>query len=168
MDILCRDTLPSRAWRDKLSFSSSYAWREERRRVQCHRCVYNNTPQLTEQCTQPDTRQKMLNRPRGPTWAVLSAQWNLSIWALKSKVMLILSSVTLAGGGAYVWVCYSKQQAPRSITEWVTFCHTFCWSKVLVSVVPLPPLTFADISVKRAKVTQLYKPVLSIISLCYD
>lgn len=29
MDLLCRDTLPSRASRDKLSFSSSYAWREE-------------------------------------------------------------------------------------------------------------------------------------------
>lgn len=29
-------------------------------------------------------------------------------------------------------------------------------------------ITFADISIKRAKVTQLYKPMLSILSLCYD
>ncbi len=36
--------------------------------------------------------------------------------------------------------------------------------QVLVSV--LPPLTFADILIKRLKVTQLYKPVLSIISPC--
>lgn len=110
MDILCRDTLPSRAWRDKLSFSSSYAWREERRRVQCHRCVYNNTPQLTEQCTQPHTQQRMVNRPHGPSWVVLGAQWNLSIGALKSKVMLILSWVVVGvggwvGGGTHMFEC---------------------------------------------------------------
>lgn len=57
MDILCRDTLPSRARRDKLSFSFPYAWREEWRRVQCHCRVYNNTPQLREQHA-PDRQQK--------------------------------------------------------------------------------------------------------------
>lgn len=60
MDILCRDTLPSRASRDKLSFSSSYAWREEWRRVQCHYSVYNNTPQLTEQHMQQQMQQQIV------------------------------------------------------------------------------------------------------------
>lgn len=57
MDTLCRDTLPSRARRDKLSFSFPYAWREEWQRVQCHCRVYNNTPQLREQHA-PDRQPK--------------------------------------------------------------------------------------------------------------
>lgn len=59
---------------------------------------------------------------------------------------------------------------PGSLGEWVTFCHTFFAASAAslgLSGV-LPPFTLAGVSIKRAKVTQLYKPALSIISLCYD
>lgn len=64
----------------------------------------------------------------------------------------------------------ANNRLPTFVGEWVTFCPTFLLKPLQVFSLSgvLPPLTFADISMKRAKVTQLYKPVLSIISLCYD
>lgn len=135
MDILCGDTLPSRASRDKLSFSFSYAWREEWLRVQCHFSVYNNTPQLTEPHVPWYGTTNSFYILHVLPWMIFnvykvwdnhiktrSGDWNgnpasiLSLTAVFKKIV------------PRVQVCYSKRQAPRFVGEWVTFCHIFCWS----------------------------------------
>lgn len=66
-------------------------------------------------------------------------------------------------------VCERTPQLPPSIGEHVTFVTYF--AETTTSFHPaavLPPLTFAGVPMRRAKVTRLYKSALSIIRLCYD
>lgn len=135
MDILCEDTLPSRASRDKLSFSFSYAWREEWLRVQCHLCVYNNAPRLTEPHTTWCRTTNYLYILHVLSWIILNVLRKCGLLALKHGAgteMIIhppsspwLLSVKTA---PCVEVCYSNQHAPHIVGLWVTFCHIFCWS----------------------------------------
>ena len=167
------DTLPSRASRDKLSFSSSCAWREEWRRVQCHPSVYNNTPQLTETHTTWYVTTNCFYRLQELFWVVcmvLNVLWNHRLLAfthvLKWNPFLVLLCKMFSY--FFLWMQQQTTGAALLVSGWpsVTYFAEATASFSLSGV--LPPLTFADISIKRAKVTQLYKPVLSIISLCYD
>lgn len=116
MDTLCRDTLPSRASRDKLSFSSSYAWREEWRRVQCHPSVYNNTPQLTETHTTWYVTTNCFYRLQELFWVVcmvLNVLRNHRLaftHVLKWNPFLVLLCKMFP---YFFYGCNSKQQAPH-------------------------------------------------------